>query len=116
VPKRLNWKAFGLFWLAMLGPLQSAIGQSDLRAKMQDDFKKTCISNQMTDPENAILDSATIVRYCNCVGKHSVDAISVEEFAHVGISGKISRGLQNKLTALGTACASCIKNPPCSDE
>jgi hypothetical protein len=86
------------------------------RADEREELNKACISRQLAAAENQKLNRATIIRYCNCVTKHTFEVFSPDDLAHGGRAGKLPPDLQKQMNAIGAACWSCITNPPCADE
>src|SRR5512138_2870199 len=93
-------RAVGIAALLVVAGLTNA-AQHGARADEKEEFKKTCIASQVSAAENQKLSSATIVRYCNCVTKHTFEVIAREDFARAGPSGKIPPDVQRKLNAVG---------------
>ena len=106
-------------YILLIG-LQPVSGQTVDKTKFGDrakeGFKKSCIANQISAKDNENVSSDIVVRYCDCVARHGIEVLSVQEFEEAAREGHPSREVQIKLNALGQSCASCISGPPCKDE
>lgn len=92
------------------------VSPENLKQKARDGLTKSCLANQISSKENENLSADLIVRYCSCIGKHGVEFLTNEDLIETGNSGLPSGAVQRKLQALSKTCASCITNPPCTDE
>lgn len=73
-----------------------------------DTIDRECQPTQRSAPENARLTDAQLTQYCGCVGRHSVEVITMKEVFELSKTGQRPRSMQQKLNALGATCAEVV--------
>jgi hypothetical protein len=75
----------------------------DVKKGISDGMKRECMIRQRAAQENRNLTNETLTKYCNCVGDHTLDALTISEMQET-IKNPIPPAIQRKLNALGEAC------------
>jgi hypothetical protein len=69
---------------------------------------RECRVIQRAAAENQNLSDNQIAQYCNCVARHSVEVITMDELLALQQTGQRPQSMQHKLNALGQTCAEVL--------
>jgi len=71
-------------------------------------LEKECNSIQRANPQNQNLTDGQIGQYCNCVARHSLEVITMDEIFSLQKTGERPPSMQRKLNALGETCVDVL--------
>jgi hypothetical protein len=69
---------------------------------------KECRVAQRAAPQNQKVTDSQIAQYCNCVARHAIETITMDEVFDLQRTAQRPRSMQNKLNALGETCAEVL--------